>query len=313
MTRSQVRGLFYLCILLIVGVGSAVVYHLVHFQPVATLPEDSVFVPEVGFKADSTRARRFYGQRRKYPPRKRYTPPPYSSPGVRPGAPASFAFDPNTADSTALLALGLSPAQVRNIYKYRAKGGQYHTKEDFHRLYGLTVGQWRHLEPLIEIGEEYQYVTPLPRDTTRFRRDTTLYPVKYTEVQTIPLNRCDTTDLKRIPGIGRGYAYMIIAYRERLGGYVSLDQLAEIEDLPRELLAELPKWLVVEPSLVRPINLNQLSLTQLRRHPYLNFYQARVIADWRRQNGNLRSLADLRLYDEFTERDFARLTPYVTF
>ena len=33
--------------------------------------------------------------------------------------PATFFFDPNTADSTALLRLGLSPWQVRNIYKYR--------------------------------------------------------------------------------------------------------------------------------------------------------------------------------------------------
>src|SRR3712207_9469155 len=36
-----------------------------------------------------------------------------------------FDFDPNTADSTQFLALGLRPWQVRNIYKYRAKGGIY--------------------------------------------------------------------------------------------------------------------------------------------------------------------------------------------
>ena len=38
----------------------------------------------------------------------------------------TFFFDPNTADSTMLLRLGLSPWQVRNIYKYRARGGRYH-------------------------------------------------------------------------------------------------------------------------------------------------------------------------------------------
>ena len=54
--------------------------------------------------------------------------------------PATFFFDPNTADSTALLRLGLSPWQVRNIYKYRARGGRYHRPEDFSKLYGLTKG-----------------------------------------------------------------------------------------------------------------------------------------------------------------------------
>ena len=33
-----------------------------------------------------------------------------------------FPFDPNTADSTTFLRLGLQLWQVRNIYKYRAKG-----------------------------------------------------------------------------------------------------------------------------------------------------------------------------------------------
>ena len=42
-----------------------------------------------------------------------------------------FAFDPNTADSTQLLRLGLQPWQVRNIYKYRAAGGVYSKPQDF--------------------------------------------------------------------------------------------------------------------------------------------------------------------------------------
>ena len=42
-----------------------------------------------------------------------------------------FAFDPNSADSTQLLRLGLQPYQVRSIYRYRAKGGVFRQKEDF--------------------------------------------------------------------------------------------------------------------------------------------------------------------------------------
>ncbi len=63
-----------------------------------------------------------------------------------------FYFDPNTADSTQLLQLGLRPWQVRNIYKYRARGGVYQCKEDFAYVYGLTVKDYRRLEPYIRIG-----------------------------------------------------------------------------------------------------------------------------------------------------------------
>ena len=65
--------------------------------------------------------------------------------------PELFPFDPNTADSTALLRLGLQPWQVRNIYKCRARGGVYSRPEDFARLYGLTAGQYRRLPQGIRI------------------------------------------------------------------------------------------------------------------------------------------------------------------
>lgn len=85
----------------------------------------------------------------------------YAQPGENDGSkPADlsigelFYFDPNTADSTQLLRLGLSPWQVKNIYRYRSKGGRYNYPEDFARLYGLTLKQYRRLEPYIRIQQE---------------------------------------------------------------------------------------------------------------------------------------------------------------
>ena len=67
-----------------------------------------------------------------------------------------FCFDPNTADSTALLKLGLRPWQVRNIYKYRAHGGIYRKPEDFARIYGLSAHKYKQLLPYIRIADEYR-------------------------------------------------------------------------------------------------------------------------------------------------------------
>lgn len=68
----------------------------------------------------------------------------------------AFPFDPNEADSTQLLRLGLTPAQVRSIYRHRAKGYVYSTPEDFARTPFMTKGQWNHLKPLIKIGDQYR-------------------------------------------------------------------------------------------------------------------------------------------------------------
>ena len=228
-----------------------------------------------------------------------------------------FPFDPNTADSTQLLRLGLQPWQVRNIYKYRAKGGIYRQKEDFAKLYGLTVKQYRELEPYIRISSDYQPAAILveTRESRDSRyssdtRDSSLrYPVKIKENEHVVLNTADTTQLRTVPGIGTYYAKEIVRHGQWLGGYVSVDQLDEIEGFPQES----KKYFVIQGASPKKLNVNKLDLQQLRKHPYINYYQAKTILDYRRLHGKITSLDDLRLSKDFPPEAIRRLEPYVEF
>lgn len=221
------------------------------------------------------------------------------------------AFDPNTADSTLLLSLGLQPWQVRSIYRYRAKGGIYRQPSDFARLYGLTVKQYKELLPYIHISDEYKPAAEVygRTDAVRSGRDTLRYPVKLQPGQYVTLDDADTASLRKVPGIGRYYASRIVRYRNDLGGYVSVAQLSEIEGIPEVALS----YFRVTGGAVRKLNLNRLTLNELKHHPYINFYQARRIIDYRRLKGPLHSIDDLRLLKDFSQRDIERLRPYVEF
>ena len=76
----------------------------------------------------------------------------------------TFPFDPNTADSVALLRLGLPPWMVRNIYKYRARGGRYHSPQQFSRTYGMTGELWKRLGPMVRIGEDFKLLSETRHD-----------------------------------------------------------------------------------------------------------------------------------------------------
>lgn len=221
----------------------------------------------------------------------------------------SFPFDPNTADSTQLLRLGLRPWQVRNIYKYRSKGGIYRTKEDFARLYGLTIKDYRRLEPYIQISSDYRPAAELVGERPHYERDTLLRPIKIESTQHIVLNTADTNQLKKVPGIGSYYAKEIVRHGKWLGGYVSVDQLDEIDGFP----SEAKKYFVVERPTPQRINVNRLTLQQLRRHPYINYYQAKTIVDYRRLHGNIHSLQDLRFSRDFSPEAIRQLEPYVEY
>ena len=231
-----------------------------------------------------------------------------------------FPFDPNTADSTQLLRLGLQPWQVRNIYKYRAKGGIYRQKEDFAKLYGLTVKQYRELEPYIQISSDYQPAATVveyresrysraSRDSREPRDSSLHYPVKIKENEHVVLNTADTAQLRTVPGIGTYYAKEIVRHGQWLGGYVSIDQLDEIEGFPQES----KKYFVIQGASPKKLNVNKLTLQQLRKHPYINYYQAKTIVDYRRLHGKIASLDDLRLSKDFPPEAIRRLEPYVEF
>ena len=221
-------------------------------------------------------------------------------------------FDPNTADSTLLLQIGLQPWQVRCIYRYRAHGGVYRRPSDFARLYGLTAGQYRALEPYIRIAPDYRPAAEVYARSEAAEpsaRDTLRYPVKLKPTERVALNSADTALLKRVPGIGSYYARRIVNYRRQLGGYVSVSQLAEIEGMPAEAMA----YFTVDASHIQRLRINELTLAQLRRHPYIDYLQARDICDYRRLKGPISSLAQLRLLHVFPEAALDRLRPYIEF
>lgn len=223
----------------------------------------------------------------------------------------TFVFDPNTADSTTLLRLGLAPWQVRNLYKYRARGGRFHRPEDFSRLYGLTKGDYDRLRPCIRIADEFKLLSDLYPHGLPGRDSVPPRPraEKFAEGTLVELNAADTSVLKKVPGIGSWRARQIADYRARLGGFVSVGQLAEVEGLP----GDIGRWFTVEPAVGRLLYVNRMSVNELRRHPYLDFYQSRVIVEHRRKFGPIKTLQTLSLYEEFTSADLERLQPYVSF
>lgn len=136
------------------------------------------------------------------------------------------------------------------------------------------------------------------------------YKAKTRPESQLDLNVLDSAGLVQLPGIGPAYALRIIRYREQLGGYTMVSQLKEIDGLPDSLM----KWFVITDTIpLNRIQVNSLSLTELRRHPYINFYQARAIVDFRRERGKLKGPDQLSFMEEFTVQDLDRLLPYLDF
>ena len=241
----------------------------------------------------------------------------------------SFPFDPNTADSTTLLRLGLAPWQVRAIYRYRAKHGRYHTPEEFKRLPGMTYELWERLRTQIRIGRQFQYIDenekrpsfqegrPAVTHTSEvpaYSRETDSVseqrPHKFDVVTQVDVNRADTAELMRIPGIGTYRANKIVEYRRKLGGFFKAEQVMEACEMPDEIL----QWVRVDTGVpIRKVNVNKSSLQRLMSHPYITFYQARAVIEYRKAHGDLKGIDELKGLEGFTPLKIEKLQPYLEF
>ena len=225
-------------------------------------------------------------------------------------SPLLMEFDPNTADSVTFVKLGLPSWMARNILRYRSKNGVFRRPEDFRKIYGMTDAQFQTLRPYIRIAQpdtdRYSAPVRLLEDSLPLRKDTLF---KYPPGTLVDLNRADTTELKKIPGIGSGIARMITGYRQRLGGFYHIEQLEEIHLDYRQL----KPWFCIDTAAIQRIDLNRASVERLRNHPYINFYQAKAIVDYRRKHGRLKNLKPFVLYEEFDSEALERIRHYVCF
>ena len=295
MSKNQWIGLA--CLLLIVAALELCAHLTRRRAEQQSLPELLTMQPEreEAFQAylDSLNEAH-YAERRAQYSRKRDTIPICLQP-----------FDPNTADSTLLVTVGMKPWMAHNLLRYRQAGKVFRKKDELRSLYGMNDSLYATLEPYIQIdsvvsGEKGGENAGLVLSNTYPKRDTVL-----------ELNTADTTELMLLRGVGRYTAIQIIKYRNDLGGYYAVEQLYEIREIPAERVDSLIPHLLVDTTRIEPIQVNHASIRRLQRHPYISYRQAEQVYDLRRSKIRLRSMSELA--GIFTEDEQRKLRPYMLF
>ncbi|MEY3052348.1 MAG: hypothetical protein RLY31_2133 [Bacteroidota bacterium] len=241
----------------------------------------------------------------------------------RPAAPAApfrqerFPFDPNTADEAQLQRLGLRVSTARTLLRYREKGGVFRRPEDLRRVYGIDERLFAELLPFIRLDTSTRTPPALPgRAAPPAAADSKPAAPSYVKKDStalVDINRATAEDWQRLPGIGPGYARRIVRFRDRLGGFSHPAQVGETYGLPDSVFRRIMPRLVPSP-VFRPLPVNTPDLAELKAHPYLSNLQATVLFRYREQHGPFRSPADLQAVGPvFSEQDWARLAPYLTF
>lgn len=223
-------------------------------------------------------------------------------------------FDPNTVDSLTLIQFGIKPWKVKNFLHYRAAGKVFHSAEDIGDTYGWTAEDVQRLTPYVSVGTAYQKRKETPRfEERKEHKEEGAKPVetkKFHTLTKVDVNEADTAMLRRIPGIGEKISVAIVRYRQRLGGFHSVEQLREISIVSPELL----EWFTVSSSAaVQKIHLNKASFQTLNSHPYISYEQTKSLLQYIRLYGEVKDEETLLATGIFAKEEMEKLRPYIAY
>ncbi len=215
-----------------------------------------------------------------------------------------FLFDPNTASEQELLSLGIPEKVVKIMLRYREKGGKYRHKEDLLKIYTLPEAVYHRLEPYIQIGS----AAPIPVVSLDVPKayENTPPPV------VIDINQAAEPDWQKLKGIGPAYATRIVRFREALGGFASVEQVAETRGLPDSTFQRIRLQLRPSP-ILRRLAINTANAETLAGHPYIDKRLAEAIIAYRQQHGTFRSAEDLKKLYALKPELLEKLEPYLQF
>jgi competence protein ComEA len=205
-----------------------------------------------------------------------------------------FFFNPNTLNDKGWFALGFPERRLKTLRNFQKSGGVFKVKKDLKNCFAISNEFYNRVEAYVSIPEMKRVEKLVVK------------PAK----QLVELNQADSLELVSVKGIGPFYAKQILKYRKELGGVVNYKQFAEIWGLENLEIQKLKQQTSIDTLHIRKVNVNTIELEQLKLHPYLNYKQAKMIVNYRKQHGDFKQLKDIRKIKPISPELFRKIVPY---
>ncbi|WP_052323789.1 helix-hairpin-helix domain-containing protein [Flavihumibacter sp. ZG627] len=223
-----------------------------------------------------------------------------------------FLFDPNTASHADWVALGVRDKTASTIIRYREKGGRFRKPEDISRIFGLSPSLAMRLQPFVRIK-------PLPVDQSNESAaiktgkvwNNNNFPVPPSATLKVDINSADSLQWLALPGIGPKLTSRILNFRQRLGGFNSVHQIAEVYGLADSVFQIIKPLLVAGEGQIKQISINLAGKAELAEHPYIRQQLASTIVQYREAHGPFTQLEDLMRIHLISEKVFEKIRPYL--
>jgi len=229
---------------------------------------------------------------------------------VQTDRPKIYPFNPNFITDYKGYKLGMSVQEIDRLLAFRKENKYVNSAEEFQKVTKVSDSLLNVIAPLFKFPEWVNY----KKDFAEHKYVQNLAFIKKEKIVLVDINQATKEDLIKINGIGETLSLRILTQKEKLGGFVSMEQLKEVWGLSPEVIQNLNMHFgVLRLPNLNKIDVNNASLKELSQFFYFKYDLARQIVKYRSMNGDFKNIEDLIKINGFPVEKANFIALYLSF
>jgi len=202
-------------------------------------------------------------------------------------SPKMYPFNPNFITDFKGYKLGMSTQEIDRLLAFRKTNKYVNSAHEFQSVTKVS-------DSLLHIISPYFKFPDWVNNKKEFKSYSKQNFQKKESLVVLDINQATQDDLKKVYGIGDGLSERILNEREKLGAFVSMEQMNDVWGLSPEVIEKLNQHFKVKtvPN-IKKININTATIKELMQFSYFKYPLAKSIITYRSMNGGIKNGEDL--------------------
>lgn len=204
--------------------------------------------------------------------------------------PKVYPFNPNFISDYKGYKLGMSVLEIDRLLAFRKENKFVNSAKEFQNVTKVSDSLLNAIAPYFKFPDWVNR----NKETKGVKYASNYTFFKKEKIILIDINQASKADLIKINGIGEAISIRILTQKEKLGVFVSMEQLKEVWGLSPEVILNLNTHFVLsKPTILHKININNASLKELSQFFYFKYDLAKQIVKYRSMYGDFKNIEDL--------------------
>ena len=200
-----------------------------------------------------------------------------------------YPFNPNYITDYKGYKLGMTIKEIDRLHAYRKQGKFVNSAKEFQQVTQVSNAFLSKISPYFKFPD--RVVNKGTATSEKFHK---FLPKEKEKIIQKDINVATREDLIAVYGIGEKLADKILQEKEKLGGFVSMEQFQFMWGISPEAISDLEKrFSVKSQNGIKKIPINDLSQKELAKFPYFNYALAKEIVIYRTMNSGIKNIDDL--------------------